>query len=155
MGDTYTIKTAKSKAAKYCAYQERTQQEVRDKLYKWGLYGDEVEEVIVFLISENFVNEERYAIAYALGHFKQNKWGKLKIKAGLKQKHISDYCINKGLKEIKLDMYEEVIQQLLVKKYEQQSGDTAFVRKNKSVRYLLQKGFEQSLVWEHANLLFE
>ncbi len=155
MGDTYTLKEAKNKGAKYCAYQERTQQEVRKKLYDWGFYGDDVEEVIAYLIAENFINEERYAVAYALGHFKLKKWGKIKIKQGLKQKGISGYCINKGLAEIKQVDYELLIENLLSKKYKQLPASTYYIRVNKTVRYLLQKGFEPALVWAKANLLFE
>ena len=155
MGDTQLLKSAKNKAAKYCAYQERTQQEVRDKLYKWGYYGDDVEEVIAFLISEGFVNEERYAIAYVRGHFNQKKWGRLKIKLGLQQKDISPYCIKKGLAEINNTAYEEAIESLLKKKYNQLSGEDLYVKKNKSVRYVMQKGFEPNLIWEIANSLFK
>ncbi len=66
---------SKTKAARYCAYQERTQQEVRDKLYSYGLYTDMVEEVLTELIMEGFVSEERYAQAYCRGKFMSNKWG--------------------------------------------------------------------------------
>ena len=79
-------KVALSKAEHFCAYQERAQQEVRDKLYEWGLWPDAVENIIVKLIGDNFLNEERFAKAYTQGKFKQKGWGKLKIKQGLKLK---------------------------------------------------------------------
>ena len=74
----YTIQQAFIKAAKYCAYQERTQQEARQKIYSYGIFGDEAEEVICMLIEDNYINEERFAIAYAGGKFRIKKWGKLK-----------------------------------------------------------------------------
>ena len=73
---------ARSKAEHYCAYQERSQQEVRDKLYEWGQYPDVVENIISGLITGNFLNEERFAKAYAIGKFRQKGWGRMKIKQG-------------------------------------------------------------------------
>jgi regulatory protein len=85
------------KAQMSCAYQERCQQEIRDKLYEWGLHSNEVENIIADLISTNFLNEERFAKAFAGGKFRIKKWGKVKIKIELKKRKISDYCIRKGL----------------------------------------------------------
>ncbi|GAA5034125.1 recombinase RecX [Marivirga lumbricoides] len=144
----YTIKEGKAKAAKYCALQERSQQQVRDKLYEWGLFGDEVEEVISYLITENFLNEERFAVAYASGHFRMKKWGKIKIKQGLEQKKISAYCIKKGLETIDSSEYFDTLEQLLSKKFSVLKDDNLYVRKQKAVKYLLQKGFEADKVWE-------
>src|ERR1700712_929985 len=90
-------KMALAKAEHYCAYQERSQQEVRDKLYEWGLYPDAVENVIVHLIEGNFLNEERFANAYTRGKFNQKGWGRIKIKQGLKFKKVSDVLIKKAL----------------------------------------------------------
>src|SRR5210317_1954505 len=94
------MKKAKMKTGTFCAYQERTQQEVRDRLYALGLHRDEVENVLTELITEDFVNEERYAKAFAGGRFRMKQWGRRKIEYALKQKNISSYCIEKGLEEI-------------------------------------------------------
>ena len=83
-------KAAYVKAEHYCAYQERSQQEVRDKLYEWGLWPDAVENIISELISNNFLNEERFAKAYAQGKFNQKGWGRIKIKQALKLKKVPD-----------------------------------------------------------------
>lgn len=149
----YTVKEGKAKAAKYCALQERSQQQVRDKLYEWGLFGDEVEEVISYLITENFLNEERFAIAYASGHFRMKKWGKIKIKQGLEQKKISSYCIKKGLEAIDSEEYEEVIGQVLLKKYNTLKDSNLYIRKQKAVKYMLQKGYEADRVWAKVDEL--
>ncbi|MEQ8925876.1 MAG: RecX family transcriptional regulator, partial [Fulvivirga sp.] len=84
-------KEAKLKAADYCAYQERSQQQVRDKLYTYGLYSEDVERILSELITENFINEERFAIAYAGGKFRVKKWGRNKILQGLNQHRVSNY----------------------------------------------------------------
>ena len=82
----------------YCAYQERAQQEVRDKLYELGMTMDEVEEIMSDLITENFLNEERFATQFAGGHFRIKGWGRVKIQHALEQKRVSKYNIKLGLK---------------------------------------------------------
>src|SRR5690606_17889250 len=95
-----TRKQAIEKMEHYCAYQERSQQEVRDKLYSLGLRSADIEEIIADLIQNNFLNEERFAAAYAQGKFRMKSWGKLKIKQGLKLKRVSDKLIVKALNQI-------------------------------------------------------
>ena len=91
---------ALAKAEHYCAYQERSQQEVRDRLYEWGLWPEAVENTIIKLIADNFLNEERFANAYTKGKFNQKGWGRIKIKQGLKFKNVPDVLIKKALKLI-------------------------------------------------------
>ncbi len=147
---TEAMKAAKIKAGTYCAYQERTQQEVRDKLYSLGLHRDEVEEVLSELIIENFVNEERFARTFASGKFRLKRWGKKKIVYELKHRNISEYCINQALKEIPDEEYEQTMIKLIDKKSTQISGDI-YTIKNKTARYMINKGFEMELVWSILN----
>ncbi|WP_379092742.1 regulatory protein RecX [Pedobacter sp. UC225_65] len=98
-------KTALVKAESWCAYQERAQQEVRDKLYEWNLKPNEVEELITELITTNFLNEERFAMAYVSGKSNIKKWGKIKIKQGLKLKKVPEKLIQKALNSIDGDQY--------------------------------------------------
>ncbi|HXC03732.1 MAG TPA: RecX family transcriptional regulator, partial [Bacteroidia bacterium] len=106
-------KKALEKAAAWCAYQERCQQEVRDKLYEWGLWKDMVEQIISELIGQGFIDEERFARTYAGGKFRIKKWGKQKIKNELKQRHISEYCIRKAMLEIDADAYRKTLEKIL------------------------------------------
>ena len=148
---TYTYSEAKVKAMAYCAYQERSQQQVRDKLYEYGLSPDEVENMIADLISENFLNEERFAKAYAGGKFRIKQWGRYKIKKGLQQHRISEACIRKGMNEIDPEDYYNTLKSLLEKKESLLSEKDPFTLKNKLARYALGKGFEQDLVWDAIN----
>lgn len=148
------IKQAKLKAANFCAYRERTQQEVRDKLYKLGLHRNEVEELIAELISENFINEERFAIAFAGGKFRMKKWGKNKIINELKRRGITEYCIRKGLSEIDDLDYEATARSLANKKIEGLTDTNLLKRKFKVMRYLSGKGFESTLVQKIADELY-
>ncbi len=144
------MKAAKVKAGNYCAYQERTQQEVRDKLYLLGLHRDEVEDVLTDLISEKFVNEERFAKTFASGKFRLKRWGKRKIIYELEQRNISPYCIDKALNEISDNEYENAIRQLIDKKKSNMSGEE-YIVKNKIARYMINKGFETEQVWSILN----
>src|SRR5688500_16385193 len=109
-------KTANTKLEQYCAYQERSQQEERDKLYSYGLHTAEVADVICELIAANFLNEERFANAYAVGRFRIKHWGKIKIKQGLTLKRIGDSLIKKALSKIDPTDYEQTLRSLLEKK---------------------------------------
>jgi regulatory protein len=140
---------ALQKIGQFCAYQERNHKEVKEKLYSYGLYKDQVEELISKLIQENFLNEERYAIAYAGGKFRAKDWGKNKIKYGLKQHQVSDYCIKKALKTIDEEEYVKTLQKLYAAKEKTlKSEKNIFIKKKKIQQYLMQKGYEVSLINE-------
>lgn len=146
--EVYTVKVAFEKAAKFCAYQERNQTEVRKKLTGFHLTELEVETVISMLIEHDFLNEERYAQAFVRGKFRQKQWGRLKITSALKAHHISAYCIQKGLAEISTTDYFDTLEKLAVKNQHRYTGPTTFVVKGKLAQYLISRGFESELVWE-------
>ncbi|HLW49393.1 MAG TPA: regulatory protein RecX [Sphingobacteriaceae bacterium] len=148
---TLTYSAAKAKAENYCAFQERSQQEVRQKLYAWGLGYMEVENLLAELINEGFLNEERFAVAYAGGRHRMKKWGKFKIKQGLKQKAVSDPLIRIALESLDPDEYRENLLDLLAKKARTLSEKDPFKRKIKLQNYALGKGYEQSLTIELLN----
>lgn len=141
-------KTALIKAESWCAYQERSQQEVRNKLYEWNLYPNEVEEVISELITTNFLSEERFAHAYTSGKFKIKKWGKIKIKQGLKLKKVPDKLIQKALNGINMDEYLEILLATAVKKAATIGEKDGLKKKYKLISYLQSKGFENDLIFD-------
>mgnify|MGYP000212037635 CR=1 FL=1 len=146
---SYTVDEATKVLEHFCAYQERCHKEVRTRLYEYGLHKEEVEELIYRLIESNFVNEERFAVAYARGKFCVKKWGRLKIKSELKLRQISDFCIKKGMAEINDADYEETLLQLIEKKrrdYRQTFNE--YNRNRKIANYCFNKGYESSLIWE-------
>jgi len=137
------------KIKQYCAYQERCHAEVRDKLYSFGLNKKEVDEIISIVITENYLNEERFAIHYAGGKFRMKYWGKNKIKQALKYKQVSDYCIKKALQKIDSAAYEKTFQKLAEQKLKTlKSEKNIFIKKRKLQDFLLQKGYESDLVRE-------
>ncbi len=140
---------ASEKIKHFCSYQERCHQETIAKLYSFGLYPQEVNALMAMLVEENYLNEERFSIAFAGGKFRINKWGKIKIRLALRQKQVSEYCINKGLAEIPEQDYLCQVDKLAREKITVlKSEKNVFVRKHKLQQYLLQKGYEPAIINE-------
>lgn len=132
---------------RFCNYQLRSHQETRNKLYEIGCKPPEVEELIAELIEKGLLNEEQYARAIARGRFRLKQWGRVKITQYLKIHKVSDYCIKKAMTEIDANEYYETLQKLAAKKWlELKSEKQLPIRKNKTFRYLLQKGYEGGLI---------
>jgi regulatory protein len=144
----YSPQEAKEKIQRYCAYQERNHREVRNKLFSYGLYGSDVEEIIVHLIGAGFLNEERYAKAFAGGKFRMKKWGRIKIVHAMEAHGLSPNCIKSGLKEIDNADYEKTLREILEKKSAQRDEENLFVKRDKLATYAIQKGYEPDLIWK-------
>ena len=142
----FSREQAKIKAESYCAYQERSQFEIRNKLYEWGLHQRDVEEIISELIELNFLNEERFALAYSLGKFRIKGWGKIKIRQGLKLKRIPDKLIIKSLKSIEYDDYLMMLKKILQKKSNTISEKDPFKKRYLLSRFATSKGYESDLI---------
>jgi regulatory protein len=140
------MQTAMLKLRQFCTYQERSHQETRYKCLELGLRGEEVEQAIAELIADNFLNEERFARAFAGGKFRIKQWGRKKILMELKQRQVSAWCIKKAMEEIEEDNYQAVLHKLAEKKYASLRGETGMKRKYKAMQYLLQRGFEPELI---------
>lgn len=141
-----TREQALVKIRHYCAYQERCHAEVKEKLFGYGLYGSQVEELISTLIEEDYLNEERFAIMFAGGKFRMKQWGKKRIEHELKQKKISSYCINKALKQINDEAYVNTARKLIEQKREVLKGINNPEMNKKLRDYLVYKGYEFDLI---------
>ena len=139
-------KTALLKAESWCAYQERSQQEVRNKLYEYGLHQTDVEDLISELITTNFLNEERFAMAYASGKVNIKKWGKIKVRQGLKLKKVPDRLIQKALNSIDGDKYAANLLATAEKKSAVLTEKEPYKKKFKLITYLLSKGYELDII---------
>ncbi len=137
-----------AKLQHYCAYQERCHAQVRSKLLELEIYGERLEKIISLLIQDNFLNEERFACAYVRGKFRFKKWGRIKIKQKLKTFHISEYCINKGMKEIEEDEYLNTLSGILEQKRKTISGLKNFEANQRCAAFAIRKGYEPELVWK-------
>ena len=150
-----SLPVAIEKIKNWCAYQERSHFETKNKLYEMGLNTDEVGEALSVLITENFLNEERFAETFARGKFRIKYWGKNKIKSELKHKKVSDYSINKALKQIDTDEYYEVLNKVIKRKLKESKEKIAYKKKYKVLQYAVSRGFETSLINDVLKLNLE
>ncbi len=149
---TYTVDEAKLALERYCIYQDRCHQEVISKLHKMNMIKEAQEVILLHLIQNNFLNEERFAKSFARGKFYQKKWGKIKITNQLKFKYISSANIKAALKEIDEDDYLDTLKQLVEKKVNQTKG-SAFEKRNKAIYFLQSKGYEFELINQTLNMV--
>lgn len=146
-----TYKQALVKAASFCAYQERTQQQVREKAREWELEPDEIEEVVAEMVTQKFVDEERYARSYVRGKYAARRWGRRLLMQGLREQKLSDYCIRAGMSEIDPDVYWANLLGLAAKKARAVAGEShPMKRKAKVLAYLASKGYESDLARDAA-----
>lgn len=141
-----TKEQALQKLKHYCAYQERCHSEVKEKLYNLGAWKKDHDEIIATLIEENYLNEERFAVAFAGGKFRIKQWGRVRIKYELKQKQVSEYSIKKAMKQIDEEEYLSLLNKLAKEKYVALKNEQYLIRKKKTMDYLAAKGFEADLV---------
>lgn len=141
-----TKEQALQKLKQYCAYQERSSREVVQKLWELGIRKADHDEIVSTLIEEDYLNEERFAKAFAGGKFRMLDWGRKKILYGLKEKGVSDYNIKKGMLEINEDDYQKALLEAAGKKYDSLKGEQFMARKKKTIDYLMQKGYESELI---------
>jgi regulatory protein len=136
-----TPQQALVKMQSFCAYRERSHYEARNKLYSFGLYSKDVDQVMVQLIEQNFINEERYAMAYVSGKFRMKGWGKKRIERELKAHHISEYLIRKAMKQIEDGEYEKTLRTLAEKKWRMSKDTNVLKKMSKVMRFLVSKGY--------------
>jgi regulatory protein len=140
-------KEALVKIQSYCAYQERSHKEVKNKLFEYGLSASEVDELLSTLIVDGFLNEERFAKAFAGGKFRIKKWGRLKIRQELEMLGLTKRNIATGLKEIDSSDYSKTLKVLIKKKAVQGEETNLFKKRNLVARFVIGKGYEPEMVW--------
>ncbi len=151
---TYSLDEAKARMERYCAYRERCHKEVTEKLREMRMIPDAVDLIINHLITENYLNETRFAQSFARGKFRIKKWGKNRIIRELKARDISQFNIKLALKEITETDYLTAFHELSEKRWEQLSSEENLQKKKKKFAdYLLYRGWESNLIWEKLNEL--
>jgi regulatory protein len=148
-----TKEQALQKLRQYCAYQERSHHEVQQKLYELGIHKLHHDEIISTLIEEDYLNEERFAKAFAGGKFRMKEWGRKKIYYALKEKKVSEYNIKQAMKEINEEDYFKNLKGLVEEKYESLKEELYLTRRKKTIDYMIQKGYEFDLVTKALNEL--
>ncbi|WP_420576667.1 regulatory protein RecX [Ekhidna sp.] len=147
------IKEAKQRAGRFCAFRERSPNELFEKLQSWGLPEEQVAQVVAELSKEGFVDEQRFANAYCNDKFQFNSWGKQKIRAHIYPHKLSEEAITNALNRIDPKVYEGRLLELAKAKWVKLEKEEFMKRKQKTVAYLAQKGFEMDLIWSAIHKL--
>lgn len=139
--------SAFSKAAFLCSRSEKCTSEIREKLRQWELSDDQLVPVLKKLLDEKYIDEERFARAYAKDKFRFNRWGRQKIEYMLCSKQIPHEIIELAMEELNEDSYAEKLRQLLSEKAKSIKGKDQFDRRNKLVRFAMSRGFEMNSIY--------
>jgi regulatory protein len=145
-GKIITPHQALVKIESWCAYQERCQTEVREKLNSWDLESDVIENIIVHLITNGFLNEERFAFSYARGKFRIKKWGKRKIRMELRRKFVPEKIISAAVKDIDDEEYIQGLRSVILKRWNAEKEKHLQIKKLKVLKYVISRGFEQDII---------
>lgn len=148
---TYTLEEATQRLMQFCAYRDRSHKEVEQKLSEMRMIPQAREQIIIQLMQEGFLNEERFARSFVRGKFRIKKWGRIKIKQELKLRDLSEPIIRLALTEIEEEQYLQTLQELYEKKQRLVKESDAFKRKKKIADFLLRKGYESHLVFDQVN----
>ncbi|WP_374460797.1 regulatory protein RecX [Chryseobacterium taeanense] len=139
---SFTFDEIKQKLVNYCVYQDRCHYEVEQKMKEFLLIEEAKEDIMLYLLKENFLNEERFTRSYIRGKFYIKHWGKTKIKINLKQKQVPEKLIYKCFEEIDENDYDQTIRKIFDDYYSKQTGLKEYQRKSKTIKYLMNRGFE-------------
>jgi regulatory protein len=151
----FTVDEIKRKLEHYCVYQDRCHKEVEQKMREFNLIPEAREMILLSLMQNNFLNEERFAKSFARGKFRIKNWGKQRIIRELKFKDISAYNIKTALKEIDEQEYIETIYQITENRNDVISEPNQFKRKKKLIDFLMRKGYENELIYNTVNDVLE
>lgn len=144
----YSFDEAKARIEAFCAYQERCEYEVILKLNSWKIHYNDIQKLVDHLVDFRFLDNERFAEAYAQGKFRIKRWGKQKIRVKMKEKRLSDSMISSALDKIDEMEYQQTIEELIASKFRQLKDDHSWENKVKVRRFLLNRGFENELVYK-------
>lgn len=144
----FTVDEIKRKLEQYCVYQDRCHKEVEQKMREYNLIPEAKEMILLSLLQDNFLNEERFAKRFARGKFRIKHWGKQRIVRELKFRDISSYNIKTALKEIDVQDYLKTIYSITEKRNEAISEPNIYKRKRKLIDFLMRKGYENELIYK-------
>ena len=151
MSEKALFKIAIEKAMAQCSRREYCSDDIRNKLSLWGVDNDDIGKILRILISDNFINEPRYATAFVRDKFKYNKWGKVKISAHLRGKKVPQDIISSALDSIDNDLYIKLLRELIEAHRKSVKAKNQYDLKAKLLRYGLSKGFESNLLYDILN----
>ncbi len=142
---------ALKRAMQICSRQEKCKNDIHQKLKMWNIEDSSAETIIENLVNENFIDEERFSIAFANDKYKFNKWGKQKIRFQLSAKKISDSHIYTALSEIDNELYFSIIEKEIITKHKNTKANSDWELKAKIMQFAQSRGYEIEIVEKILN----
>lgn len=130
----------------WCSQQEKCKADLRQKLFRWEITSEGAEKILQQLEADNFINEERFARAFAKDKIRLNKWGKYKVRYQLKMKEIPEAYITNALSEIDEEEYLDLIRKEILEKNRKTKAATDWERKGKIMQFAQSRGYEADIV---------
>jgi regulatory protein len=152
---TFTVPEIKLRMEAYCAYRDRCTSEVEKKLREYTLTDIQSAAIVEELRTRKFLDDVRFAHSFVSGKFRFNQWGRIRIRMELRLRKISDTLIKDAIQSMDLDAYAETITSLVERKYRETERESdVWKRKAKVIRFLSSRGFEQDLIMDAVESVF-
>lgn len=132
--------------AAVCAQAEHCEQEMRDKMKRWGMDLEAQNRVVERLTNERYIDNERYARAFVKDKVRYNKWGRRKVQQALWMKRIDEDIQQRVLYEIDDEEYLKVLVPLLKQKRKSIKAANDYELNQKLVRFALGRGFDYGII---------
>jgi regulatory protein len=155
MSEDTLFKTALTRAMRLCSQSEYCTGDIRNKLHSWGVSENDIEKIVILLLEDKFINEERFTRAFVKDKFTMNKWGKIKISSHLKAKNIPGDIIRAALDTIDNDLYKKILSDMISNHRRIVKAKNQYDLKAKLLRYGLSRGFESNLLYDLLNDIAE
>ena len=143
---------ALNKAAAYCTLCERCISEVSAKLTAWDVPSSEQEKIIARLFEEKFIDEARYCRAFVNDKLRFNRWGRIKIIAALREKHLPKEHISEAIESIDDEQYAEILKEVIAIKRRELKDKDDFATRQKLIRHAASRGFEPAIIMRFINI---
>lgn len=151
MKQPFTASEARTRAEALCSRTEYSDRQIAHKLQQWGIGQQDIAQIIDYLIDERYIDNARFARAFALDKLRYNAWGRIKIQQALRLAGVSDAEIRLAFDEIPEEEYREVLRTVINRKARQLSGEEdEYTRRGKLIRHALSHGFEMDLVMDEV-----
>ena len=140
------------KMARLCSRSEQCSSDIRKKIKEAGADDEMADHIILFLQNGKFLDDVRYAKAYALDKFKFNKWGRIKIRYYLKMKNLPEAVIAEGISAIDEKHYIRLLQKIISDKAKTIKKDNIFEKTGQIIRFAQSRGFEPELIHRYLKI---
>ena len=144
--NTMTEQEAYLRLAALCAQAEHCEYEMQEKMRRWEIADDAQARVMQRLITERYVDDERFARAFANDKVKYNKWGRRKVEQAMWLKHIAEDIRQRVLDSIDDEEYIAILRPLLQQKRRSVKAHNDYELRQKLFKFAIGRGFTMDII---------